>query len=325
MANIRAGWWIVTVGYLLAAVAGAQAQQGGPVPTPPPGFTFPPGFTPPPPPVPAVPSAWAKPTGAYPVVMEEAVTLPDHTIYRPADLAEFRGSRRLPVVAFAGPGCDFNGTAYRPFFTELASHGYLVVASGPPEPRGGSGQGFMKTRPSDISASISWALAENARAASTYFKKVDSDKVAVMGQSCGGQQAISLSSDPRIKTIVMWNSAVFYMLPGFAPGLIVSKDNVRAVRVPIAYFTGETDFTKPSTLEDFAMHTGPSLVGILQIPGDAHLGTFRQHNGGKFGAVGVAWLDWQLKGSQDAAKMFRGSACGICSDPEWKLTKRNID
>ena len=118
---------------------------------------------------PAQPSDWEHPSGPYAVVMEEDATLPDHTVYRPERLDGFPRKDRLPIVAFSGPGCDFNGTAFRPFFTEVASHGFLVVANGPPEPRGGSGPGFPRTAASAHLASVNWAVAENGRRDSQYL------------------------------------------------------------------------------------------------------------------------------------------------------------
>jgi dienelactone hydrolase len=162
---------------------------------------------------PAQPADWQSPSGPHVVVMEEDATLADHTIYRPADLSNMQGARRLPVVAFSGPGCDANGTAFRPFFSEVASHGFLVIVSGPPEPRGGSGPNFPKTTPQDLLASIDWAVAENGRSGSKYAGRIDPDRVAVMGQSCGGAQALFISEDPRIDTIVMWNSTSFVSGP----------------------------------------------------------------------------------------------------------------
>ena len=55
-----------------------------------------------------------------------------------------------------------------------------------------------------------------------------------------------------------------------------------------------------------------------------HGGTYAQPNGGEFGKVAVAWLQWQLKGDKTAAKMFSGPDCGLCKDTEWKFEKKNM-
>lgn len=282
------------------------------------------------PPPPAVPSAWQTPTGPHAVVMEEDATLPDHTVYRPDPLTRFRAGAGLPIVAFSGPGCDFNGTAFRPFFTEVASHGYLVIVNGPPEPRGGSGQGFPRTKASDLLASVQWAHDEHARQGSKYFGRLDVAKVAVMGQSCGGLQALDIARDSRITTLVLWNSGVITGTPGraAAPRAMptTSKEVLQTLTVPIAYFVGATDMARPNATDDVGrIETVQVFLGVLEIPGDAHAGTFREPNGGKFGVAGVAWLDWHLKGDQRAATWFRGAACGLCRDPQWQVQKRRID
>lgn len=323
-------------GLLACLVAGAHVAVAQAPQTPPPARQGPPA--------PALPSAWEHPTGRHAVTMEEDATLPDHTIYRPATLAQLTAGERLPIVAFSGPGCDFNGTAFRPFFTEVASHGYLVIVNGPPEPRGGSGQGFPRTKAADLLASVQWASDEHARRESQYFGRLDTTKVAVMGQSCGGLQALDISRDPRITTLVLWNSGVLTSMPGGAarpqatspqPGTtaprpmsmpMVGKDVLQTLKVPIAYFVGGTDMARPNAADDFArIDTVPVFLGVREIAGDAHAGTFREPNGGAFGVAGVAWLDWRLKGDQKAAAMFTGPTCGLCSDPQWQVQKKRID
>ena len=78
---------------------------------------------------PALPEYWANPTGQYDVVVDDQ-TLPEHTLFYPADLSGFPESDRLPVLVMSGPGCDKTSSAFRPFFTEVASHGYLFIVSG---------------------------------------------------------------------------------------------------------------------------------------------------------------------------------------------------
>jgi hypothetical protein len=304
---------------------------------------------------PAQPSDWEHPSGPYAVVMEEDPGLPEHTIYRPANLAALPTQERLPVVAFSGPGCDSNGTAFRPFFTEVASHGFLLIANGQPEPRGGSGPSFRKTAPADLVASIDWAIAEDGRKGSTYYQRVETSRIAVMGQSCGGAQALVISKDPRIKTIVMWNSCSFQFLRGGGgpggggvparggapaapstppragrsgrsgiPVPDVPIEVLATLRMPIAYFMGgERDMLYAAAVSDIvAYKVAPLFWASTDLPGDAHAGSFREKNGGKFGVVGVTWLKWQLKGDQTAARMFRGVSCGLCTDPQWEVRKK---
>jgi hypothetical protein len=283
--------------------------------------------------------------------MEENPGIPDHTVYRPADLAAFPKQDRLPIAAFSGPGCDSNGTAFRPFFTEVASHGFFLIANGPPEPIGGSGPNFPKTKPADLLASIDWAIAENNRNHSKYYQRIDTLKIAVMGQSCGGAQALVISKDPRINTIVMWNSCSFQFLRGGGvppgggvptgkaagrgmpagrgniPVPEVDKELLAKLRVPIAYFMGgKRDMLYLPALSDIDLYkAAPLFWASTDLPGDAHAGSFREKNGGKFGVVGIAWLKWQLKGDPNAAKMFKGADCGLCSDSQWEIHRKRID
>jgi hypothetical protein len=281
------------------------------------------------PPAPTPPSAWENPTGPYAVVMEEDSTISNHTIYRPANLNAFPQKDRLPIIAFTGPGCELIGTAFRPFYTEVASHGFLVIVTGPPFPVLSNGTNRPKAKSSDLLASVDWAIAENNNKESKYYGRIDVSKIAVMGQSCGGLQTLDISQDPRFTTLVLWNSGVFNTTggaPKMPAGITTTKEILKTLRVPIAYFVGKTDMANPNALDDFGrIEAVPVFWGSLEIPGDAHGGTFREKNGGKFGVAGVAWLEWQLKGDQNAAKMFKGSDCGLCVDTEWEVKKKKID
>jgi hypothetical protein len=100
---------------------------------------------------------WSKPTGQYKVVMEVDESLPNHTIYRPADLSGFPSKDKLPIIVMSGPGCDFDGDSYRPFWTEIASHGYFVIAVGLPVPEGlRAALFFNKTE--DVKDGLDWHL-----------------------------------------------------------------------------------------------------------------------------------------------------------------------
>jgi hypothetical protein len=76
------------------------------------------------------------PTGPYSVVVEHDPGLATHTIYRPNELT----LARHPVLVWGEGGCANNGLMFPEFLSEIASHGFVVVADGPPRaPGAGAG------------------------------------------------------------------------------------------------------------------------------------------------------------------------------------------
>ena len=75
------------------------------------------------------------PTGPNAVVIEHDQTLATHTIYRPANL----GSSKHGVLVWGEGGCAKNGLTFPEFLTELASHGFVIIADGPPVENAGRG------------------------------------------------------------------------------------------------------------------------------------------------------------------------------------------
>ncbi len=275
-------------------------------------------------------------TGPYPAVMESDPGLATHTIYRPATLDAFGGQRRLPIVAWGNGGCANAGDAQQNFLREIASHGMLVIAIGPivgerrPAPRvpapppGEPPRVEPPTTAEQLSAAIDWALSENSRSGSPYAGRIDTDAIAMMGYSCGGLQVLEAQSrDDRARTIALWNSGV---LPADdrRPGMNVGKDVLDTIRVPVAYIAGgPSDIAWPNAVDDVQRISGvPLFFGNLDV---GHGGTYREPNGGAYGAVAADWLKWQLLGDTAAAKTFAGPDCGLCTSPDWTVEQHNID
>lgn len=265
--------------------------------------------------------------GPYPAAMMTDPTLPNHVIYRPANLAAL-GKKKLGILLWGNGGCTDDGSSARLHLEEIASHGYLAIApgmilSGPSAPANAKAPDFMTTRGADVVKGLDWALAENKRKRSPYYGRIDPRAVAISGHSCGGIISIQMASDPRIKAIIIHNSGVFPNRPE-RPQLITDKAWLKGLHTPILYAIGNpSDVGYPVAQDDFARidHVPVFLASLKSV---GHGGTFSQANGGIAAQVALAWLEWQLRGDKRAARLFVGSACGLCSDPNWSVQRKGI-
>ena len=276
-------------------------------------------------------------TGAYKAVLTGEENLKTHTIFRPRDLSPFGGSRLLPIVAWGNGACANSASEFRNLLSEIASHGYLIVAIGPPAASIDLVAAQGSTSTSQLFDGIDWAVGENSRAESVYYGKIDTKKIAVMGMSCGGLQALEASAVPRITTTIIWNSGAFIHPPTFTPppgkagapqGFsmpAVSKDDLKKIHSPILYVTGTKGIELENAKDDYSKINQVPIMIAIRDGAQHYEGTiYRAPNAGAYGLYGSAWLEWQLKGDKVAAKQFSGADCGICKDPKWSVEKKNI-
>jgi dienelactone hydrolase len=276
-------------------------------------------------------------TGAYPALKEEVASLPEHVVYRPADLGKL-GQRKLGVYVFGNGACSNDGASARLHLLEIASHGYLAIAPGrirngpgavapaaePTPPRAAQGNPAHLPKPptsaADLLSALDWALAQNADRGSALFGKIDPAAIAISGFSCGGLQALQIAADPRVKTLIVMNSGIFNDRNQGINGIDVSKELLDKLHTPTFYILGgETDIAYTNGMDDFRrIKHVPAYLGNLI--GVGHGGTYWEPNGGKAAAAVVAWLEWQLRGDATAAKMFVGKDCGLCRDPAWSFS-----
>jgi hypothetical protein len=276
-------------------------------------------------------------TGRFPAMKEEIAALPRHVIYRPQDLAAL-GRTKLGVVAWGNGGCSDDAASSRFHLLEIASHGYLVIASGrilsgpgapprearPPAQPPAPGQlPAPRTKVSDLSDAIDWALAENQRTGSPYFGRIDPAQIAYSGWSCGGVQALQNAQDPRVKTLVIHNSGMLNNGPTNMTGANVGKEVLQTLHTPVIYIEGgPTDIAYENGMDDFKRISHvPVMIANLPV---GHGGTFNEPNGGAAASVAVSWLNWQLRGDAESAKRFVGDNCGLCKDSQWSVQRKQF-
>ena len=341
---------IVVFGFVIGSLVTVLAQL--PTPTPaldrrgkPLPFGVPPYY------LPEVPLG----TGPYKAIMSQEKGLPEQVAYYPADLAKL-GTRKLPIVTWGNGACIYAGNRFRQYLTEIASHGYLVIAGGPladkelevgpqenPAGRQGgagpTGQASRGTAPAAPAApdpanppgrvtvpilkhAIDWAVEQNADAGSKFHDKLDTQHIVAMGQSCGGGLAVQQAvEDPRVTALGVWNSGAGLSARSGSAPIPLEK-----IKGPVLVITGSEKL-------DIAFGSGKSTFErINHVPvfygwrdDLQHIGTYGAANGGELGQIAWKWLDWTTRGDQAAAKTFKGAACGLCKDPVWHVMKKKID
>ena len=86
---------------------------------------------------------------------------------------------------------------------------------------------------------------------------------------------------------------------------------------------GTGDVAYANAVDDFERIDHVPVLFASQDVGH-YPATFLEPHGGAYGAAAVAWLQWHLKGDQEAARAFLGSDCGLCRDPAWTVRSRNL-
>ena len=262
-------------------------------------------------------------TGAAKAVMFEDTTLKAHTIFCPKDLSKFSKENPLPVLVWGNGACNNSPHEHILFLNEIASHGYLVVATGYMPHDTVIYKGPMSTPEQQIE-SIDWAIAQNTNQNSYLFDKVDTKNIAAAGMSCGGLQTLFNCADPRLKTVMICNSGLF-VNPGVAiPGMpMPEKSKLEELHTPIIYILGDTlDIAYGNGMDDFhRIKNVPACAANFPV---GHGGTYSKPNGGEFSIIATAWLNWHLKGDAEAAKMFKGENPGILSRKDWKFEKNEL-
>jgi hypothetical protein len=295
------------------------------------------------------------PTGPNAVVVEHDQTLATHTIYRPANL----GSSKHGVLVWGEGGCAKNGLTFPEFLAEIASHGFVIIADGPPvenagrgAPGGGAGGAGGAPRaggppPAGAAPGGPAGAAPGAAPggpgrgngamldgtalvqAIDWIAKEGTDKASRFYQKVetGRVAAMGMSCGGLMSYGASADPRVA-TVGIWNSGLIQPDEKIFAgLHSPVIIVTGgETDIAYANGKRDF--ETMPAKIPVFYgvHPSVGHGGTYNQDNGGPFGVAAVAWLKWQLMNDTSASGKgyFVGDKCGICGDATWQTASKSL-
>ncbi len=252
--------------------------------------------------------------GPYKAVIVEDDQLPGYSIFRPENLAAAAAVEGpLPVILFGNGGCSHNSVGFYNFLTEIASHGYVIVSIDTEEQvRIQDSQKSVDAM--DLLGKLDWFTS----AGGDYAGTVNTDCAIAMGQSCGGLQALVMSTagDERVRTTVALNTGIF------PDPYVLDKSFLERLKVPVVYIIGgESDIAYPNAIDDFkTIEHVPVAIANLPV---GHGGTYAEPHGGSFADMALLWIEWQIRGRGEGEKVFR-----YCQVPEeldgWKVHAKNF-
>ena len=256
-------------------------------------------------------------SGRYRAIVVSEKSLPNFTVYRPRNV-QYAARREgpLPILIWCNGACSGSSIGYERMLNEMASHGYVVVGIGAFEMTdserddGGSDEKM-------VVEAITWLIKQEKLKTSDYYKAIDVKNIALSGHSCGGAQAIANCANSRVKTLLIMNAGMGGMSMGGA-----SPSTLNSLHCPIIYMTGGTgDVAYENAKTDYSKVKKP--VAWADLSNAGHGGTYWDKYGGEFGKIALKWMDWQLKGYKQNARIFlKPDLKGFSSN--WSVKTRNF-
>ncbi|ETS83077.1 hypothetical protein PFICI_04953 [Pestalotiopsis fici W106-1] len=244
-------------------------------------------------------------TGPYKSYYFEVESLVNHTFYQPLQSgfeSSSSPSLKLPVVVWVG-------LKFRGFLGEVASWGVLAIATGPAfvDPEGyvdpnenatSSGDTLVGENPAALTAAIDWVY---ANAGKGDWQHIDSTRIGVWGQSCGGLEAYAAGAqDDRVSHLGIFNSGQL--------SANASEEVASNITKPVFYVLGgptDVAYENASGERDYADLPAetPKWKGNHAL---GHSAAFDYPNAGIAGVAGSHLAQWVLRGNETAKEWFTG-------------------
>jgi hypothetical protein len=205
-------------------------------------------------------------------------------VFRPVQLGE--NGVKHPIFVW-GCGGGANPSSYAELLNQVASHGFVVIAE--VESIGDNGAPLL--------AAADWMLAENGKADSPLYQKLEATKLGVGGHSIGSVNSFIAGPDPRWTTTV--HVAGGSLDDVNDPNAATTGKGGKSLVHPTAYICSESDVfgNVEKTQKDYDNTTAPVFFTI--IAGADHTGAARAGM-----PALIAWLRWHLAGEVERKSSF---------------------
>ncbi|MBV9945245.1 MAG: hypothetical protein JOZ69_00165 [Myxococcales bacterium] len=227
------------------------------------------------------------------------------TLYRPTNLGQT--SLCHPVITW-GNGTGTSPSIYRNLLVQLASHGFVVIASNSPNVAQQDGAGD----PLPMIAGITWVYAQNDDPTSALYQKIDTTRAGATGHSQGGFATTQAAGmDARIVAL--------------APIAGATATARTTLHGPALLLCGGMDTTVPcSTVMTAFNAINNQPVMLADQLAATHGGWIGSRNDPYVLAV-TAWMRIHLMNDTALKPMFYGPSCTLCTDTAvWQVTQKML-
>ena len=255
------------------------------------------------------------------VVKSDDKSIGNYRIWYPTELEN--SSEKYPLILVAN-GSNTAALNYPPFFSRLASWGFIVV--GNDDRQCGSGESMSKT--------LDYILDLNKTSDSVLYGKVDEENIGITGYSQGGAAALravtEFDNSNKYKTIFTGSAAYPLLAKNMGWGYEAEKINIPYC---MTAGTGQSDDNGKSIDSNEEMAGVCPLEALKRIYGEIDDSVFKvraRATGAEHGEVQMrtdgymtAWMLYQLCGDEEAAKVFIGEDAELLNNSNWQDIEKN--
>jgi dienelactone hydrolase len=216
---------------------------------------------------------------------------------------------RFPLIVF-GHGFAVTPAPYSALLHAWARAGYVVAAPvfpfGNANAPGGPNEQDLVNQPRDVSFVITRMLADTAARSGVLAGRIDPRKIAVSGQSDGGDTALAVAYDPRYRDARVGTSVI---LSG-AEIPYLSPIHFSSPSPPLLAMQGTADTINPPSFTSTFFDVAPPPKYLVRLIGAPHLPPYTdmQPQLGIVERTSLAFLDYYLKGRPEALRRMAAAA-----------------
>jgi predicted dienelactone hydrolase len=207
-----------------------------------------------------------------------------------------------PVITWSN-GTGDQPPTYEVLIKQLASHGFVVVASLSSQTAAGS--------PIPPIAGVDWMVQQNDDAKNEFglYHNLDITKIGATGHSQGGAATTMAGGDPRVvATAPICGSRANITMHG--PAILIcggADDMVKCSSVQTAF---DSIKTVPVMMAEMAGVTHGSWIGSIKDP---------------VMVATTGWMRVHLMNDTANRNWFYGANCKACTDAKWKVQRKMMD